>query len=111
MSELSEAEWMAKIAEAMGCGLVTIMPKMGEVAAHTEPNKHFSILTNPADCLAAIKHFHLEIIWEKRQSDSPEPAINYLHDGFSMEWVTGEETLEQSAFEACKKIVGSDCES
>jgi len=57
MSELSEAEWNCRIAEAMGYEESTNCLGEKRVSNGGSGCFEFNILTNPADCLAAIKHF------------------------------------------------------
>jgi len=96
MSELSEAEWNCRIAEAMGYDDPIYD---GHECIHGD-NESFSILTNPADCLAAIKHFRLSLL-------APDDAVAYWHvENYPERTIQGtDETLEVAVFAACKQLV------
>jgi len=107
MSELSEAEWNCRIAEAMGYrtrvngGVICQVLAEKHIGTSALEWYSFNILEDPADCLAAIKHFRLTIYHPTYDRDKYSiPIIYELCDTYAMG-----DTLEQAVFEACKQLV------
>ena len=99
MSELSEAEWMPYIAKKMGFeAKLEIYENKPRCVIKTKGRnwRVFSILTNPADCLAAITFFKIDILWHPN---------GWAAANFGCEQAETRTTIEAAVFEACKRLV------
>jgi len=119
MTEPTEAEWMAKIAEAMGLAPHTVSSGTYDFCAGEqtiklhqrvyvfdvdEGTREFSILKNPADCLAAIKYFRLDVCWPRTGFKAVMIYASIDEEEHASQ-VGGHLTLEAAIFAACKKLV------
>ena len=116
MSELTEAAWMPYIAKRMGFeAKLEIYENKPRCVIKTKSRnwRVFNILTNPADCLAAIRWLgdeHGLAIMPLGKGYWGVIIMNYAvsSDAANLHWANTGWTLEQAVFKAAKRMVGDE---